>query len=97
MSHWLIFQPVLVGDRAERREVVNLPDTKGYRQLALATTIPIMMLAAPAVGYFIGRYLDRVFDTSEVMTVIFLLLGVVAGGVESYNLIKRIAKVDNEK
>ena len=76
---------------------MNAPDTKGYRQLAMATTIPIMMLAAPAVGYFIGKYLDRVFGASDTMTVIFLLLGVVAGGVESYKLIKKIAKVDDEK
>ena len=75
--------------------VKKVPDVKGYRQLALATTIPIMMLAAPAVGYFIGKYLDRVLGTSEVMTVIFLLLGLVAGGVESYKLIKRIAKEDD--
>lgn len=81
----------------ERREELNQPDTKGYRQLALATTIPLMMLAAPAVGYFIGKYLDRVFGTSDLLTVVFLLLGVAAGGVESYNLIKRIAKEDNEK
>lgn len=73
-----------------------MSDVKGYRQLALATTIPLMMLAAPAVGYFIGKYLDRLLGTSEVMTVIFLFLGLIAGGVESYKLIKRIAKEDKE-
>ncbi len=73
-----------------------MPDVKGYRQVALATTIPIMMLAAPAVGYFIGKYLDGLLGTSEVMTVIFLLLGLVAGGVESFKLIKRIAKEENK-
>jgi len=76
--------------------LADAPDGKGYRQLALATTIPIMMLAAPAVGYFIGKYLDRLAGTSETMTVIFLLLGLAAGGLESYKLIKRISKEDNE-
>jgi F0F1-type ATP synthase assembly protein I len=74
----------------------KLPDSKGYRQLALATTIPIIMLAAPAVGYFIGKFLDDLLETSGVMTMIFLLLGVGAGGLESYNLIKRIANEDKE-
>jgi ATP synthase protein I len=64
----------------------------GYRQLALATTIPLIMVAAPAVGYFIGRYLDSLLGTKSIMSVIFLLLGVVAGGLETYNLIKEIIK-----
>lgn len=65
---------------------------KGYRQIALATTIPLIMLAAPAVGYFLGSYLDRLLGTSGVMMVVFLLLGVVAGGFESYKIIKEIIK-----
>ncbi len=72
------------------------PDNRlsGYRQIALATTIPIIMLAAPAVGYFIGFYLDRLLGTERIMTVVFLLLGVAAGGVETYRLIKKIVKED---
>ncbi len=66
----------------------------GYRQLALATTIPLIMVAAPAVGYFIGKYLDSLLGTNNVMSVIFLILGLVAGGVETYNLIKEIIKED---
>jgi len=76
--------------------LADKPDVKGYRQLALATTIPLMMLAAPAVGYFVGKYLDRLFGTSDTMTVIFLLLGVAAGGLESFKLIKRISKEEDE-
>lgn len=76
--------------------LTNGPDRKGFRQLALATTIPVMMLAAPAVGYLIGKYLDDLIGTADVMTLIFLLLGLVAGGLESYNLIKRISKEDSD-
>ncbi len=64
----------------------------GYRQLALATTIPLIMVAAPAVGYVVGRYLDKLLGTRDVMAIICLLLGVVAGGLETYNLIKEIIK-----
>ena len=65
---------------------------RGYRQVALATTIPLIMLAAPAVGYFIGKYLDSLVGTKNILTVIFLLLGVAAGGVETYRLIKEIIR-----
>ena len=50
------------------------------------------MVAAPAVGYFIGKYLDRLLGTEGIMSVIFLLLGLMAGGLETYNLIKEIIK-----
>jgi ATP synthase protein I len=80
------------------KETVNKkPDNaqKGYRQIALATTIPLIMLAAPAVGYFIGRYIDKLLGTSGIMAVVFLLMGVAAGGVETYRLIKEINKEDS--
>ena len=65
---------------------------KGYRQIAMATTIPLIMLAGPAVGYFLGRFLDNLLGTSNVLMVIFLLLGVAAGGVEAYRIIKEIIR-----
>lgn len=86
----------MVGVRPKGAELANWPDKKGYRQLAMATTIPIMLLAAPAVGYAIGYFLDKWLGTSNLMTVIFLLLGLVAGGVESYKIIKRISEEDKE-
>ena len=67
---------------------------KGFRQIALATTIPLIMVAGPAVGYFIGNYLDHLFGTSGIMMLIFLLLGVAAGGMETVRLIKEIIKED---
>jgi F0F1-type ATP synthase assembly protein I len=66
--------------------------TKGYRQIALATTIPLIMLAGPAVGYFLGSFLDSLLGTSNVLMVVSLLLGVAAGGVESYRIIKEIIR-----
>jgi F0F1-type ATP synthase assembly protein I len=67
----------------------------GYRQVALATTIPLIMVAAPGVGYFIGKYLDKLLGTQSIMSVIFLLLGLAAGGLETYKLIKEIIKEDS--
>ena len=66
--------------------------TRGYRQIAQATTIPLIMLAGPAVGYFLGRYLDSLLGTSNLLMVVFLLLGVVSGGVEAYRIIKEIIR-----
>lgn len=75
--------------------VVTENKQSGYRQVALATTIPLIMVAAPGVGYFIGKYLDKLLGTQSIMSVIFLLLGVAAGGLETYRLIKEIIKEDS--
>ena len=69
---------------------------KGYRQVARATTIPLMLLAGPAVGYFIGMFLDNRLKTESIFTLIFLLLGLVAGGMESYKIIKQITKEEKD-
>jgi ATP synthase protein I len=77
--------------------VIKKPENrqKSFRQVALATTIPLIMVATVIVGLLIGRYLDRRFETDGVMTIIFLLLGLAAGGVETYRLIKEIIKEDS--
>jgi len=69
---------------------------RGYRQIALATTIPLIMLAAPAVGYAIGFYLDKLFGLSKILAVIFLLLGVAAGGMETFKIIKQLTKENKD-
>jgi ATP synthase protein I len=51
---------------------------KAVRQAGLLTTIPALLTVAPLVGFFIGRFLDRKFNTDPVLTVVFLVLGFVA-------------------
>ena len=62
------------------------------RTLAIATTIPFVMLAAPAVGFVAGLYLDQWAGTERVFRVVFLLLGVVAGFYETYKLIRKLPR-----
>jgi F0F1-type ATP synthase assembly protein I len=79
-----------VGDRKPKQP--EKERLRGYRQIALATTIPLIMLAGPAVGYFLGSFLDGLLGTGNVLMVVFMLLGVAAGGVESYRIIKEIIR-----
>ncbi|HEX9021509.1 MAG TPA: AtpZ/AtpI family protein [Nitrospirota bacterium] len=52
---------------------------KFYRMLGALSTVGITLVASTVIGYFIGFYLDRAFNTSPWLTVIFFLLGVAAG------------------
>jgi len=60
----------------------------GYRQLAVATVIPIILVVAPLIGYYGGGWLDSKFGTGNVFRIIGLALGFGAAGKEIYNLIK---------
>jgi ATP synthase protein I len=66
---------------------------KQARQLGLLTTIPMILAAAPLVGYFLGRWIDRRFGTEPWFTMIFLVIGLVAGVRETI-LILRTANKD---
>jgi len=54
------------------------------------------MLAAPAVGYAIGYFLDKLLGLSNILTVVFLILGVAAGGLETFKIIKKLMKEDED-
>lgn len=61
----------------------------GYRQLAIATTIPVILVVAPLLGYYAGEWVDGKLGTEKIFMVIGLVLGFTAAGKEVYNLIKK--------
>ena len=60
----------------------------GYRQLAIATVIPILLVVAPLIGYYGGGWLDGKFGTGNVLKIVGLALGFASAGKEVYSLIK---------
>ncbi|MGI8906355.1 MAG: AtpZ/AtpI family protein [Candidatus Sumerlaeaceae bacterium] len=68
----------------------------GIGTAALALSIPGIMLAAPIVSCLIGVWLDRKFGTGSKFTIIFLVIGLAAAGRETYRLIKRISREQDE-
>lgn len=56
----------------------------------------MMLLVGPALGYFLGKWLDGKFNTDPYLMVILALFGFVASAKESYRTIKKIAD-DAEK
>lgn len=64
------------------------------KQIGVLTTIPILLLAGPAVGYFIGAWIDRNFRIYPWFTILFVLLGFTAAGREIVRLLKVVLKED---
>ncbi len=72
-------------------------DDKKYRyvhQVGLYTAIPIILVAGPAVGFFIGDYIDRKFGTAPWFMLFFIVIGFVASIRQT---IEFITKASNRK
>jgi F0F1-type ATP synthase assembly protein I len=82
-----------------------MPEKKGkrrkdngtnVRQLGILGTIPIILVVAPLVGFFIGRWLDDRLGTKPFLLIVFLIFGFVAAGKEIWRLIKRAEEEEKE-
>ena len=78
------------------------PNTKGkknkdLRQFSLLAAVPTILIAGPGVGFFVGQWLDKKFDTDPLLLIIGILLGFGAAGIEIAKLVKRAESIDKEK
>jgi ATP synthase protein I len=58
-------------------------------QMAFASSVGIAMVLAIFGCLLLGSYLDRKFDSGNVFTIVFLIIGVSAGFRNIYVLIKK--------
>lgn len=62
------------------------------KQLGILTTIPIILLVGPAVGFFLGDWIDRKFQSYPWFTAGFVFLGFAAAGREVVRLLKEVLR-----
>ena len=67
------------------------------KQLGILTTIPIILLVGPAIGFFLGDWIDHKAHSYPWFTIVFVFLGFVASGREIVRLLKQILKDDREQ
>ena len=67
------------------------------KQLGVLTTIPIILLVGPAIGYFLGNWIDRKFLIYPWVTILFVGLGFLASGREIVRLLKQVLKDSESK
>jgi len=66
------------------------------RQAGLLGTIPFLLAVPPVAGVFIGKWIDGKLGTSPAFTIVFVILGFVAGIREVANVMKK-ANQDSDK
>lgn len=66
-------------------------DKYGFmRQVGMAVTIPSILAVGPLLGFFIGSFLDKKFNSGSVFLIIFLILGFAASVKETINILKHL-------
>lgn len=70
-------------EEARQRQGLEKPASPGPKAnaslLGIGMRVGVEMVAAMAVGAFLGYWLDRVLHTKPLLTIVFLLLGGAAG------------------
>ena len=72
-------------------------DKKTLMQAVIASTIGFQVAFAPFIGLAIGVFLDWVFGTRFIMAVIWLIIGIAAGGVNYYRFAKQQKQEENKR
>ncbi|BAI81192.1 conserved hypothetical protein [Deferribacter desulfuricans SSM1] len=62
---------------------------KKMRSFLNASSIGISVVAAIMIGTGMGVYLDKIFNTKPYLTLLFMVLGVIAGFKNIFYFIKR--------
>jgi len=66
------------------------------RSMGVVSTLGITLVVSTLVGFVIGYYLDRWFNTSPWFTIVFLLFGIVSGFIQIFRSLPKLDKMDRD-
>jgi ATP synthase protein I len=72
-------------------------DKKSLMQAVMASTIGYQVAFAPFIGIGLGVFLDSKLGTFPYLTIIFLIIGIVAGGLNYYRFAKQQQEEDKDR
>ena len=72
-------------------------EKKTLMQAVMASTIGYQVAFAPFIGIAIGVFLDSKLGSFPYLTIIFLIIGIAAGGLNYYRFAKQQQKEDKDR
>ncbi|MCX5706806.1 MAG: hypothetical protein NTW13_04005 [Candidatus Omnitrophica bacterium] len=70
-----------------------------YQRLKIAgmiSFIPLVLVAGPLSGYFLGDYLVVKFKLSHLMILAFVVTGLIAGLIETIRIIRLVVRINQK-
>lgn len=67
------------------------------QQAGLLTAVPIVLLVGPTIGYYVGTAIDRRWDTAPWGVGVGIVLGLVASGRVTIQLIREAAALNKRE
>ncbi|MCJ7440489.1 MAG: AtpZ/AtpI family protein [Thermoanaerobaculaceae bacterium] len=71
--------------------------SQSFRRIADASSLGLAFPIAVVIGYFFGRWLDRVLGTAPWMMAIFSIFGIAAGFLNALRTAIRIGREEDEE
>ena len=68
---------------------------KAFQMMGTYATMPFILAVPPIMGWLIGSWLDKYFETTPVLMYAFLILGFAAGIREFYRIVKKYGNGDS--
>lgn len=66
-------------------------------QVSLLAAVPAILVAAPLIGFFLGRWADNKFDSEPYLMIAGIVLGFSAAAREIYNLVRKSEEMERRK
>ena len=71
-------------------------DPSDLRSAGMLLAIPTLLIAAPLVGFFLGRFADGKFHTAPWLTLVGVAAGFFAAGREIASIVRRVQEDEEE-
>jgi ATP synthase protein I len=74
----------------------NKKNNQHFESLGIASVMGLQLVSGVVVGFAMGYYLDKFFETKPWLTLIFLVFGIIAGYKNMFREMQRIQKKEAE-
>ncbi|MFC1830279.1 AtpZ/AtpI family protein [Thermodesulfobacteriota bacterium] len=85
-------------NESNRKKIFDFKKNRDWaKNLTVVTQLGLTMAGCIAFCFFVGLYLDRWLRTKGVFLTIFIILGVIGGGITVYRQILEIIEEETDK
>ena len=75
----------------------NKKKGNNFAQISLLAAVPAILVAAPLIGLFAGKWLDSKFGTDPYLMIGGLVLGFIAAAREIMNLVRKAQSFESDE